>query len=126
VASWFGLVVGCAMVPVYLFYLLLEKQGIKQSWTDYLPIGESRWKDEAVFILTQINGSLILFFRGQILGALCDGILLTAGFVLIGLDYSLLIGLVAGVLSVVPCVGVVISILQTLLVALVQFGDWLH
>jgi predicted PurR-regulated permease PerM len=126
VASWFGLLVGCAMVPVYLFYLLLEKQGIKQSWTDYLPIGESRWKEEAVFILTQINDYLILFFRGQILVALCDGILLTAGFVLIGLNYSLLIGMVAGLLSIVPFLGVVISIIPALLLALVQYGDWLH
>ncbi len=125
-ASWFGLLVGCAMVPVYLFYLLLEKQGIKQSWTDYLPIGESRWKDEAVFILTQINDYLILFFRGQILVALCDGVLLTAGFVLIGLNYSLLIGMAAGLLSIVPFLGVVISIIPALLLALVQFGDWLH
>jgi predicted PurR-regulated permease PerM len=126
VASWLGLLVGCAMVPVYLFYLLLEKKGIKQSWTDYLPIGESRWKEEAVFILTQINDYLILFFRGQILVALCDGILLTAGFVLIGLDYSLLIGMVAGLLSIVPFLGVVISIIPALLLALVQYGDWLH
>jgi predicted PurR-regulated permease PerM len=126
VASWFGLLVGCAMVPVYLFYLLLEKQGIKQSWTDYLPIGESRWKEETVFILTQINDYLILFFRGQILVALCDGVLLTMGFAFIGLNYALLLGMVAGLLSIVPFLGVTISIIPALLLALVQFGDWLH
>jgi predicted PurR-regulated permease PerM len=126
IASWFGLLVGIAMVPVYLFYLLLEKEGIKRSWTDYLPIHESQWKDEVVFIITQINDYLILFFRGQILVALCDGILLTIGFVLIGLNYSLLLGLVAGLLSIVPFLGVAISIVPALLLALVQYGDWLH
>ncbi|HTG43023.1 MAG TPA: AI-2E family transporter, partial [Verrucomicrobiae bacterium] len=126
IASWFGLIVGVAMVPVYLFYLLLEKQGIKMSWTNYLPIHESRWKDEVVFIITQINDYLILFFRGQILVALCDGILLTIGFLAIGLNYALLLGMVAGLLSIVPFLGVAISIIPALLLAVVQFGDWLH
>jgi predicted PurR-regulated permease PerM len=126
IASWFGLLVGIAMVPVYLFYLLLEKSGIKKSWTDYLPVQESSWKDEIVFIISSINDYLILFFRGQILVALCDGILLTIGFFAIGLNYALLLGFVAGLLSIVPFLGVVISIVPALLLAVVQFGDWLH
>jgi predicted PurR-regulated permease PerM len=126
IASWFGLLVGVAMVPVYLFYLLLEKQGISRGWTNYLPVQESRWKDEAVFIIQQINDYLILFFRGQILVALCDGVLLTIGFLAIGLDYAFLLGMVAGLLSIVPFLGVAISVVPALLLAVVQYGDWLH
>jgi len=126
IASWFGLIVGIAMVPVYLFYLLLEKEGIQRRWRDYLPIHESRWKEEGIFIITQINDYLILFFRGQILVALCDGVLLTIGFVAIGLNYALLLGMVAGLLSIVPFLGVAISLIPALLLALVQYGDWLH
>jgi predicted PurR-regulated permease PerM len=126
IASWFGLIVGVAMVPVYLFYLLLEKRGISEGWTSYVPIQESRWKDEAVFIIQQINDYLILFFRGQVLVALCDGVLLTIGFLAIGLDYAFLLGMVAGLLSIVPFLGVAISIIPALLLAVVQYGDWLH
>ena len=126
VASWFGLLVGIAMVPVYLFYLLLEKRGISGKWTNYLPIHESKWKIELVFIIQQINDYLILFFRGQVLVALCDGILLTVGFLAIGLDYAFLLGMVAGVLSIVPFLGVAISIIPAIVLAVVQFNDWLH
>jgi predicted PurR-regulated permease PerM len=126
VASWFGLIVGVAMVPVYLFYLLLEKSGIKKSWTDYLPIQESRVKEEAVFIIQSINDYLILFFRGQVLVALCDGILLTIGFLAIGLNYAVLLGMVAGFLSIVPFLGVALSIIPAVILATVQFNDWLH
>lgn len=126
VASWFGLLVGIAMVPVYLFYLLLEKRGISGKWTNYLPIHESKWKTELVFIIQQINDYLILFFRGQVLVALCDGILLTIGFLAIGLDYAFLLGMVAGVLSIVPFLGVAISIIPAIVLAVVQFNDWLH
>lgn len=126
VASGVGLVVGFALVPVYLFYFLLEKTGISKHWTEYLPIRESNIKEEAVFVLKAINDCLIVFFRGQILVALCDGIMLTIGFMVMGLSYSLLLGLGAGLLSVIPYLGIMISIIPAVLLAAVQFGDWLH
>lgn len=126
VASGVGLVVGFALVPVYLFYFLLEKTGISRHWTEYLPIRESSIKEEAVFVLKAINDCLIVFFRGQILVALCDGVLLTIGFMAMGLNYSLLLGLGAGLLSVIPYLGIMVSIIPAVLLAAVQFGDWLH
>jgi predicted PurR-regulated permease PerM len=126
VASWFGLAVGFAMVPVYVFYFLLEKRGIETHWTNYLPIQESRAKEEAVFILKSINEYLILFFRGQVLVAFADGILLTIGFFAMGLNFALLLGMAAGLLSIVPFLGVAVSIVPAVILAAVQFGDWLH
>jgi predicted PurR-regulated permease PerM len=126
VASWFGLAVGFAMVPVFVFYFLLEKRGIENHWTKYLPLKESRAKEEAVFILKSINEYLILFFRGQVLVALADGVLLTIGFFTMGLDFALLLGLGAGLLSIVPFLGVAVSIVPAVILAAVQFGDWLH
>jgi predicted PurR-regulated permease PerM len=126
VASWAGLVVGFALVPVYLFYFLLEKTGISKHWTDYLPIRESRIKQEVVFVLKSINDCMIVFFRGQILVALCDGVLLTIGFMAMGLNYALLLGLGAGLLSVIPYLGIMVSIIPAVLLAAVEFGDWLH
>jgi len=126
VASWIGLLVGLSLVPVYAFYFLVEKRGIQRKWTDYLPIHESWMKDELVFVLRSINDYLILFFRGQVLVALCDGALLTIGFLIIGLNYAFLLGMFAGFLSIVPYLGVLMSLLPALLLAAVQFGDWLH
>ncbi|HVY69856.1 MAG TPA: AI-2E family transporter, partial [Verrucomicrobiae bacterium] len=55
-----------------------------------------------------------------------DGALLTIGFLCIGLNYAFLLGLVAGMLSIVPYLGVMLSLVPALILALVQFGDWLH
>ncbi len=126
VASWFGLLAGLALVPVYIFYFLWEKKGISENWTDYLPIHESSWKEELVFVIRSINNYLILFFRGQVLVALCDGLLLTIGFLIIGLDFAILLGLMAGVLSIVPFLGIVLSLAPALILAAVQFADWVH
>src|SRR5438128_3161224 len=80
VASWLGVLAGLALIPVYAFYFLLEREGIRQNWTDYLPVAKSGFKDELVFVLNSINDYLIAFFRGQVLVALCDGVLYTIGF----------------------------------------------
>ena len=126
VASWAGLLFGLALVPVYTYYFLLEKSRIKEKWTNYLPLAQTPFKEEVVFILRSINDCLIVFFRGQVLVALCDGALLTVGFLALGLNYAFLLGFVAGLLSIVPYLGIMISLVPALILAAVQFGDWWH
>jgi len=125
-ASWFGVLAGLALIPVYTFYLLLEKQGIESKWTDYLPVARSDFKDELVFVLTSINDYLIVFFRGQVLVAICDGVLYTIGFYIIGLPYAFLIGMAAIVLTMIPFLGAIVTCAAALIIAFAQYGDWLH
>ncbi|MFA6545620.1 MAG: AI-2E family transporter, partial [Limisphaerales bacterium] len=96
-AVFMGYAIGLALVPVYLFYFLLEKSGIQSNWTDYLPIRESKAKEELVFVLSSINDCIIVFFRGQILVSICSGTLLGIGLLLCGIDYAVLLGAVAAV-----------------------------
>jgi len=126
VAAWFGFLAGLALVPVYAFYLLLEKRGIESSWTNYLPVSDSKFKDELVFILRSINNYLIAFFRGQVLVAICDAILYTIGFLSIGLPYAILLGAAAVVLTMIPFLGAIALCATALIISIVQFGDWLH
>lgn len=126
VASWFGVLAGLALIPIYTFYFLLEKKGIESKWTDYLPVGRSEFKTELVFVLKSINDYLIAFFRGQVLVAICDGVMYTIGFALIGLPYAVLIGVIATFLTIIPFVGAIITCGGALVIAVVQYGDWLH
>ena len=126
VASWAGTIVGLALVPVFTFYFLQEKAGIQKGWTNYLPLQESRLKDELVFVLNAINNYLIVFFRGQVIIAFCDAVLLVTGFLLLGINYAVLFGVVAGLLSMVPYLGTIVTIVPIVLLAAVQFHDLLH
>ena len=128
VTSLFGFLAGLALVPVYVFYFLLEKRNIKRNWTDYLPVRESKVKDEIVFVLHSINDCMIVFFRSQVLVAMCVGALLTVGFLALGLDYAILLGVMAGLLGIIPYLGVALSIIPAFILSMVQFvpdGDWL-
>ena len=126
VASWAGTIVGLAMVPVFTYYFLQEKTAIQKGWTNYLPLQESRLKNELVFVLNAINNYLIVFFRGQVLIAFCDAVLLVSGFLLLGLNYAVLCGLVAGLLSMVPYLGTIVTIVPIIILSAVQFHDLLH
>ncbi len=122
----FGIVAGLALIPIYLFYLLQEKRLIAENWTDYVPAGDARLKEELVFVINSINDYLIAFFRGQVLVAMCDGVLYGVGFALIGLPYAFLIGVVAMAVTIIPFLGAIVTCGTALLIALVTFGDWQH
>jgi len=124
VASFFGILAGLALVPVYAFYFLLEKKGIESKWTNYLPIANSEAKNELVFVLQSINDCLIVFFRGQVLVAICDGILYTIGFLIIGLPYSVLLGVMATVLTMIPFLGAITTCATALVIAFAQNPGW--
>jgi predicted PurR-regulated permease PerM len=126
VASWFGVLVGLALVPIYAFYLLLEKRGIQSRWPNYLPVADSKLKEEIIFILGSINDYLIAFFRGQVLVAVCDSILYTVGFLIVGLHYAVLLGFAAVFVTLIPFLGAIMLCVAALLIALVQYGDWTH
>jgi len=126
IASIIGVIISLALVPVFTYYFLLEKHKIIAGWTKYLPVTESRFKEEMVFVITSINNYLITFFRGQVVVALCIGVLLTIGFLSIGLNYAVLLGMMAAILNIIPYLGAVLTILPAMILAAVQFQDWLH
>lgn len=126
VGSIFGIIAGLALVPIYAFYFLLEKKGINDRWRDYLPVQDSKFKDELVFVLNSINEYIVAFFRGQVLVAICDGILYTIGFILIGLPYALLLGVLATCLTIIPFLGAITTCVSALIISIVAFGDWQH
>jgi len=126
VASWFGILVELALIPVYAFYFLLEKDGIQKHWKDYLPVQDSRLKEEIIFIISAVEQYLIAFFRGQVLVAICGSVVYTIGFLCLGLNYAFLLGFAALLLLIVPFLGAIILCIMALTLTFVQYGDWLH
>ncbi|MDR1145211.1 MAG: AI-2E family transporter [Verrucomicrobiales bacterium] len=128
VVGAFGLTqlfLGLVMIPLYVYYFLLEQAVIARRWRSYVPLRDSALRDEVVLMLGEVNRHLIAFFRGQVIVAGCIGLLTGLGLLLIGLKYAVLLGLVAGVLSMVPYLGVVASLVPALLVAYAQSnGHW--
>ncbi len=120
-----GFFLSLIIVPVYLYYFLLEAPNIAQSWGHYLPLRASAFKDEVVSALSEINGYLFAFFRGQLVVSLINGAATGMGLVIIGLDFGLLIGLLLCVLGIIPYLGIVLCWIPAVIIASVQGGSWI-
>jgi len=118
-----GLLIGLAMVPIYLYYFLKEGSAIKNNWHDYIPLKASKFKTEVVDTLAEINGYLISFFRGQVLVAMIDGLLVGIALTIFQLPYGVLIGLILGIIGVIPFIGNIICLIPACFIAYVHFSS---
>ncbi len=116
----FGFLLSFIIVPLYLFYFLIESARIKETWAHYLPLRASAFKDEVVSCLTEINGYLVAFFRGQLFVSMINGVATGIGLMIVGLDFGLLIGLTLCLLGMIPYLGIVICWMPAVVIASVQ------
>ncbi|HRH98919.1 MAG TPA: AI-2E family transporter, partial [Prosthecobacter sp.] len=119
----FGFMLSFIIVPLYLYYFLIESAKIQQSWSDYLPLRASVFKDEVVSCLNEINTYLVAFFRGQLFVSVINGIATGIGLVIVGLDFGLLIGLALCVAGIIPYLGIALCWVPAVVIAAVQGGS---
>lgn len=119
----FGFMLSFIIVPLYLYYFLIESAKIKQQWSDYLPLRASTFKDELVACLTEINSYLIAFFRGQLFVSVINGLATGAGLMIVGLDFGLLIGLALCVAGIIPYLGIALCWIPAVIIGAVQGGS---
>jgi len=118
----FGFLLSMVIVPIYLYYFLIESTNIAKSWGDYLPLRASTFKDEVIAALEEINGYLIAFFRGQLVVSLINGTATGLLLVIVGLDFGLLIGLLLCLLGLIPYLGIILCWIPAVIIASVQGG----
>lgn len=116
----FGFLLSFIIVPLYLFYFLIESAKIKETWADYLPLRASAFKDEVVSCLMEINGYLVAFFRGQLFVSMINGVATGLGLMIVGLDFGLLIGLMLCLFGMIPYLGIVLCWIPAVVIASVQ------
>ncbi len=122
VLGFLGLALGFVMVPIYLYYILNESAAIKEHWHDYVPLKASRFKTELVETLTEINRYLISFFRGQVLVAFIDGMLVGLALTAFRLPLGLLVGILMAVLGIIPYIGNIITLIPACVLAYFHFS----
>ncbi|MFH1137653.1 MAG: AI-2E family transporter [Pseudomonadota bacterium] len=91
--------VGLTVIGLYLVFLLLDYQKIKEGWTELLPPAH---RDQITSLVREFDAAMSRYFRAQAFIASLTGVLSAVGFVLIGLPLGLLLGLFIGLLNMVP------------------------
>jgi len=119
----FGFMISFIIVPLYLYYFLIESAKIQEKWSDYLPLRASAFKDELVSCLNEINSYLVAFFRGQLFVSMINGIATGIGLLIAGLDFGLIIGLALCVAGIIPYLGIAMCWIPAVIIASVQGGS---
>ncbi len=118
----FNWIANLVLVPVVTFYLLRDWDVLVAKVHDLLP----RRIEPVVSKLTQESDEVIgAFLRGQFIVMAALSLIYSVGLAIIGLEFSLLIGLLAGLVSFVPYLGLIIGILVAGIAAVLQFNSLL-
>lgn len=120
-----GWAVNIVLIPVLTFYLLRDWDNLIAGIHMLLP---RSIEPTVKKLATESDEMLGAFLRGQILVMIALGVIYTSGLMIIGLDFALLIGMFAGLVSFVPYLGLIIGILFAGIAAIMQFKgiDMLH
>lgn len=112
-----GIILSLVTVPFILFYLLYEGEKFPRF---ILRIFPPRMRKDAAKVMKDMDHQISHYILGQILVSFCIGIMMTIGFLIIGLDYAFLLGFIAMITSVVPYLGPAIAITPAIIIAVVN------
>ncbi len=111
------------IAPVVTFYLLLDWDRMVAAVDGWLP---RHHRETIRSLIGEMDRAIAGFVRGQALCCIILGIFYCVALSLLGLNFALLIGLIAAVLSFIPYVGTVVGLLLASAVAVTQFWpQWL-
>ena len=113
------------ITPVVLFYVLRDWDIIREKVSGLIPKSKEK---QTLSLWAEIDQTLSGFIRGQTLVCLVLGCFYGIGLWLTGLDYGILVGLLAGILSFIPYFGFGSGLILSLFLGLMQGlsgGQWL-
>ncbi len=107
------------LTPVLTFYLLRDYDGMMARLSTYVPRPrQAAWSG----FVAEYDLLLSRYLRGQLIEAALVGVLTWLGLWIAGFPYSGLVGAVAGVFNLVPYLGLVVSLVPGLIIAVVSGG----
>ncbi|MGD2128391.1 MAG: AI-2E family transporter [Lysobacterales bacterium] len=115
--------VNLLLIPVVTFYLLRDWDRLVEGVRTLIP---RRAEPTISGMCREIDEVLGAFIRGQLMVMLALGLIYTVGLWVVGLDLAFIIGLGAGLLSIVPYLGTFVGVAAALIAAFFQFHDLVH
>ena len=101
---------------MYLFFLMIEMPDIRANYAKYIP---RKIRPQVVTLMGDIDRNMNAYFRGQATVATCVGVLFAIGFTIIDMPMGIAMGLIIGLLNMVPYMQV-LGIPPCIILCLIQ------
>lgn len=116
-------VISLFLIPIITFYMLRDWDSILLKLGSLVP---SRQRETVMLLARETDDVLGAFLRGQILVMLALAVMYSVGLTIVGLKFAIAIGVVAGLVSFVPYLGLVFGIALAGLTVVGDADPWLH
>ena len=115
-------ITGLLVIMLYVVFLLIDYHNMAARWRDYLP---PSMRDDVSGFVEEFIQATNRYFRSQALVGCCVAVLFAIGFSIIGLPLAILMGILIGLLNMVPYLQIVGTIPCLLLAGLkaLEQGD---
>ena len=110
----FQLIMVSVALTMIVYYILVDKSYLKGKFIEFFP---QNLKSKAEEILSAISSKVGGYVRAQILSMVAVGLMMTIGLVFLRVEYPILLGLITGILDIIPMLGPTIALAVILLVA---------
>lgn len=117
IGGFINTIFALVLVPFILFYMLKDGNHFAPSVTVFFPKSN---KDNVLHILKDMDKTIATYIQGQMTVSIIVGILLYIGYLIIGLNYSLVLAVFGMFTNVIPFLGPYIAVIPALLVAVFQ------
>ncbi len=112
-----------ALVPFLVFYSLRDARLLRDTLIRLIPDEIEAWVVEAA---GEVNGVVAAYLRGQLSVVAILSAMYALGYALAGVPFPVLVGISAGLLSVIPFLGTAIGLLLAVVLCLSQYGPDVH
>jgi predicted PurR-regulated permease PerM len=109
-----------ALIPVVAFYLMRDWDRLKDKVMGLFPVD---WQGKAGFMVGEADEVVGAFLRGQFLVMCALALIYGAGLWMVGVQLAMVLGVIAGLASIVPYLGFIVGILVSSVVAYAQFQE---
>ena len=117
VGTTLGFVLALVLIPFWVFYLLNDEKKISAAIYSLIP---ERLRDDVLCLEAIIGESLAAYIRGRLFLCLMVGIMATFGLVILGINFSVLLGTIAGIFDIIPNIGPFLGAVPAIVVALLK------
>lgn len=124
VTGTFSFILGFAVIPFWLFYVLNDEAKVTRGVVGLMPV---RVRTDLLNLTRIVDSIMSAYLRGQLLLCLFIGVMATLGLTVLGVRFPVVLGLIAGVFEILPFIGPFIGLVPAVIVAAIQsplLGLW--
>jgi putative permease len=107
------------LVPLFTFFILKDKREIKRSLFRLIP---NRYFEMSLNLSSKIDAQIGDYIRGKIVESTIIGVVIAAGLYFLNIKYAIMLGVIGGLLNLIPYLGPVLGAIPGLLFAFMQKG----